>query len=118
MIKFKRYPYRVGETYGMNGGLTQRQITMAINKPVRQAKKLQKKAPLLAELITDEPIKDFDAQAEYERRQANFDNGTQKMRNSHAIIAVVKPNDGMKPVNGFLSLITTHRQKSSQNGSS
>lgn len=84
MIKFKRYPYRVGETYGMNGGLTKRQITMTINKPVRQAKKLQAKAPLLAELITAEPIQDFDAQAEYERRQANFDNGTQKMRNSHA----------------------------------
>lgn len=84
MIKFKRYPYRVGETYGMDGGLTKRQITMAINKPVRQAKKLQQKAPLLAELITAEPIKDFNAQAEYERRQANFDNGTQKMRNSHA----------------------------------
>ena len=61
MIKFKRYPYRVGETYGMNGGLTQRQIIMAINKPVRQAKKLQAKAPLLAELITAEPIQDFDA---------------------------------------------------------
>ena len=66
MIKFKRYPYRVGETYGMNGGLTKRQITMAINKPVRQAKKLQQKAPLLAELITAEPIQDFDAKAEYE----------------------------------------------------
>ena len=25
MIKFKRYPYRVGETYGMNGGLAERQ---------------------------------------------------------------------------------------------
>jgi hypothetical protein len=84
MIKFKRYPYRVGETYGMNGGLTKRQITMTINKPVRQAKKLQAKAPLLAELITAEPIQDFDAKAEYQRRQANFDNGTQKMRNSHA----------------------------------
>ena len=68
MIKFKRYPYRVGETYGMNGGLTKRQITMAVNKPVRQAKKLQQKAPLLAELITAEPIQDFDAKAEYERR--------------------------------------------------
>ena len=43
MIKFKRYPYRVGENYGMNGGLTKRQITLAINKPVRQAKKLQQK---------------------------------------------------------------------------
>ena len=84
MIKFKRYPYRVGETYGMNGGLTKRQITMAINKPVRQAKKLQQKAPLLAELITAEPIQDFDAQAEYERRQAAFDADTQDTRGFHA----------------------------------
>ena len=80
MIKFKRYPYRVGETYGMNGGLTQRQITMAINKPVRQAKKLQQKAPLLAELITAEPIKDFNTQAEYERRQASHDDYTRYHR--------------------------------------
>lgn len=84
MIKFKRYPYRVGETYGMDGGLTKRQITMAINKPVRQAKKLQQKAPLLAELITAEPIQDFDAQAEYERRQAAFDADTQDTRDFHA----------------------------------
>ena len=92
MIKFKRYPYRVGETYGMNGGLTQRQITMAINKPVRQAKKLQQKAPLLAEIITAEPIQDFDAKAEYERRQANFDNGTLTLEH------------GVKPVNVFFEL--------------
>lgn len=84
MIKFKRYPYRVGETYGMNGGLTKRQITMAINKPVRQAKKLQAKAPLLAELITAEPIQDFDAQAEYERRQANHDDYTRYHRSCEA----------------------------------
>ncbi|GEM_PF-3098641 len=84
MIKFKRYPYRVGETYGMNGGLTKRQITMAINKPVRQAKKLQAKAPLLAELITAEPIQDFDAKAEYERRQANHDDYTRYHRSCEA----------------------------------
>ena len=84
MIKFKRYPYRVGETYGMNGGLTKRQITMAINKPVRQAKKLQQKAPLLAEPITAEPIQDFDAQAEYERRQANHDDYTRYHRSCEA----------------------------------
>ena len=84
MIKFKRYPYRVGETYGMNGGLTKRQITMVINKPVRQAKKLQQKAPLLAELITAEPIQDFDAKAEYERRQAAFNADTQDTRDFHA----------------------------------
>ena len=84
MIKFKRYPYRVGENYGMNGGLTKRQITMAINKPVRQAKKLQQKAPLLAELITAEPIQDFDAKAEYERRQANHDDYTRYHRSCEA----------------------------------
>lgn len=84
MIKFKRYPHRVGETYGMNGGLTKRQITMAINKPVRQAKKLQAKAPLLAELITAEPIQDFDAEAEYKRRQAVHDDFTQSIRDRHA----------------------------------
>lgn len=37
MIKFKKYPYRIGETYGQDGQLTSRQITMAVNKPVRQA---------------------------------------------------------------------------------
>ena len=84
MIKFKRHPHRVGETYGMDGGLTKRQVTMAINKPVRQAKKLQAKAPLLAELLTAEPVKDFDAEAEYKRRQAAFDYSTQKTRDFHA----------------------------------
>lgn len=84
MIKFKRYPYRVGETYGLNGGLTQRQITMAINKPVRQAKKLQAKAPLLAELLEEKPLQDFDPEAEYNRRQAKMDRETQSTRNFHA----------------------------------
>ena len=88
MIKFKRYPYRVGENYGMNGGLTKRQITMAINKPVRQAKKLQAKAPLLAELITAQPIQNFDAKAEYERRQANFDNGKWVVDDEYEVITV------------------------------
>lgn len=57
---------------------------MAINKPVRQAKRLQQKAPLLAELITAEPIADFNADAEYQNRQAVKDASTQSMRNFHA----------------------------------
>ena len=68
MINFRKYPYRIGETYGQDGQLTSRQITMAINKPVRQAKKQQQKAPLLAELLTAEPLADFDPVAEYNRR--------------------------------------------------
>ena len=84
MIKFKRYPYRVGETYGMNGGLTQRQITMAINKPERQAKNLRAKAPLLAELIEGGKVENFDAEAEYQRRQKLMDDDTQSTRDFHA----------------------------------
>lgn len=84
MIRFKRYPYRIGETYGQDGQLTSRQITMAINKPVRQAKKQQQKAPLLAALLTAEPLGDFDPVAEYNRRQALKDHSTQSTRNFHA----------------------------------
>lgn len=84
MIKFKRYPYRVGETYGMNGGLTQRQITMAINKPERQAKKLRAKAPLLAGLIEGGKVENFDPEAEYQRRQKLMDEVTQYHRDCEA----------------------------------
>ena len=82
MIKFKRYPYRVGETYGMNGGLTKRQITMTAQ--IAAMRMLQAKAPLLAELITAEPIQDFDAKAEYQRRQANHDDYTRYHRSCEA----------------------------------
>ena len=84
MINFKRYPYRVGETYGLGGGLTKRQITMAINKPERQARKLREKLPLLADQIKGGQVQNFDADAEYKRRQALMDDSTRRNRQRQA----------------------------------
>lgn len=80
MINFKRYPHRVGQPIRY----TQRMATMAKNKPVRQANKIKRKLPLLADQVDAIPIDNFDTETERQRRQSRRDSSIRFHRDCEA----------------------------------
>ena len=81
MIRFKRYPRKVGESIAWS----QRRETLAKSKPKRQAKKLSKKAPLFSELLEEEAksVK-VDVEEIKANRQLNLDRTIKNKRDSIA----------------------------------
>lgn len=73
-------PHRVGQPIRY----TQRMATMAKNKPVRQANRVKRKLPLLADQVVAAPINDFDADAERHSRQSRKDASIKRQRNNQA----------------------------------
>lgn len=82
MIKFKRYPQRVGAPIDW----TKRRASLAKSQPVRNAKKTSKKIPLFSEILEEEARGvTIDVEEAKQKRQDNQDSTIRKRRQFHAI---------------------------------
>tara|TARA_R110002020_G_scaffold95187_2_gene228483 strand:- start:352 stop:825 length:474 start_codon:yes stop_codon:yes gene_type:complete len=79
MIPFTRYPYRSGLPIAWSS----RRASLAKSKPERQANKIRKKIPLLAELVEVEKV-EFSEEAIKTERQAAQDSFFSRQRQGHA----------------------------------
>ena len=81
MIKFKRFPHRVGTAIPWS----RRRESLAKSKPQREVNKLKKKLPLLAEVVEDiVDTSTVDPEAVRQQRQDNYDYNYRKRRQREA----------------------------------